>query len=116
LVDELKSLAKQWRRKPITLTVNEHVSALLVDIAKIMSKTEPYEPSPKWLRKLANAAIFPVETPSRGLILCASDDHFYIPDSSGRYQEVFGKDVPLPSLAAAPMLHHIKSVFNSPFF
>jgi hypothetical protein len=109
-------LARHWRRRTITSTVHEHVSALLVDIAKVMSKTEPYDSSPKWLRKLSYEPIFPVEALPFGLILCASDGYFYIPDSNGRYQEVFGKDVPLLSLAAPPMLHHIRPILSSPCF
>jgi hypothetical protein len=116
LVDELIALENRWRWEAITPTVNEHVSALLVDIAKVMSKTEPYESSPKWLRKLTDAAIFPVKSPCLGLITCRSNEDFYIPDSSGRYQEVFCNDVPLLSLAAPPMIHYIKPVLNSPFF
>jgi hypothetical protein len=116
LVDELQALGKEWRGKNIPPTISDNVSALLADISKLMSETEPYDRSPSWLSNLTDEAIFPVATPSGELILCDCDDHFYVPDSNGRYASVFGCDIPLLSLAAPVVLHHIKPVLNSSFF
>jgi hypothetical protein len=115
LVDELRALAEEWKGKSIPVTVSENVSALLFDVSKLISETEPYDPSPSWLSKLANEAIFPVATPSGELTLCTCE-HFYVPDTNGRYASVFGCDIPLLSLTAPVVLHHIRPILNASFF
>jgi hypothetical protein len=116
LVDELKALAEKWRGKTVPSVVGDQASALLDDISKLMSKTEPYDSSPTWLSKLAGNGIFPVDSPTQGLILCSADDHFYVPDSSGRYKAVFCQDVPILALTAPITLDHIKPLLTSPVF
>jgi hypothetical protein len=115
-VAELKALSTKWKGLVISPAVNEHVSALLRDISDLIAESKPYEPSPEWLRPLARDAIFPVEVPKKGLILRACNDHFYVPDRSGRYRAVFGRDIPLLSLGAPVTLHEIKPILDSSYF
>jgi hypothetical protein len=116
LVAELKGLGTKWREQAIPLAINDHVSRLLCDISDLIEESKPHEPSPEWLSSLGKDAIFPVEFPSRTIMLRACEDRFYIPDGRGRCSSVVSHDIPLLSLAAPVEIHQIKPILDSGFF
>lgn len=115
MVEELEDLAEEWLDKPIPQTVQTHVSDILHDISHLIAD-ENQEFSLDRIRRLSNKAIFPVESPSQGLILCVSDGGFYIPDNSGRYKSNFSRYLPLLSLSHSVTLHDIKPILYSSVF
>lgn len=112
---ELQSLSETWEGKVITQTIRDQVSAILVDIADDLVDKQP-NPPPNWLRALSSRPIFPIESPSQRLTLCASRDYFYIPDNSGALLAMFSPQVPFLSLSKTTPLDRVKPLFESDIF
>jgi hypothetical protein len=115
LAKELQSVSEKWKGKVLPKTIRDQISARLVDIADVLASKSPSF-SPHWLPPLSSRAIFPVESPSLGSTLCASGDHFYIPDKNGALQAIFSREVPLLSLSESIPIHRVQPLLESDTF
>ncbi|KZP18490.1 hypothetical protein FIBSPDRAFT_1046178 [Athelia psychrophila] len=111
LASEISSLSKQWKGKRISTLIHEQVLSILHNISQAVM-ANPLEEH-EWLFPLREEPIFPVSMPSKGLILCSQKDHFYVPDISAKYSDMFGTCVPLLAASSAtpiqqlmPLLHY----------
>ncbi|KZP08811.1 hypothetical protein FIBSPDRAFT_900968 [Athelia psychrophila] len=110
LASEICSLAKQWKGKIISIPIHEQVLSILHNISQAVM-SYPLEEH-EWLIPLRYEPIFPVSIPSKGLILCSQNDHFYVPDTSAKFSDMFGTCVPLLAVSSTtpiqqliPLLH-----------
>jgi hypothetical protein len=115
LAKELQSVAEKWKGKVLPKTIRDQISARLGDIADVIASKSP-KFSPRWLHPLSSRAIFPVESPSLGFTLCASGDHFYIPDKNGTLRTIFSRDVPFLSLSESIPIHRVQPLLESDNF
>jgi hypothetical protein len=115
LAKELQSVSEKWKGKVLPKTISNQISARLGDIADVIASKSPSF-SPNWLRSLSSRAIFPVESPSLGSTLCASGDHFYIPDKNGELRAIFSRDVPFLSLSESISIHRVQPLLESDTF
>jgi hypothetical protein len=115
LANELLSVSEKWKGKVLQKTTRDQISARLGDIADAIASKSPSF-SPNWLRSLSSRAIFPVESPSLGSTLCASGDHFYIPDKNGALRDIFSRDVPFLSLSESIPIHRVQPLLESDIF
>jgi hypothetical protein len=105
LVAEMRKIA---RSSSITADKKIKVENILGDIDnEIKLVAEEIPRSLGWLRELSLLKIFPVDHPSRGIILCRADDDFYIPDNSGKLQSLFKSLVPMLSVPRRRDIEHI---------
>lgn len=109
LLEEIKPIAAEWKNKTISNEIYKQVSAILLDIDKVLfmatQRTKPVEMG--WLYALRDEAIFPVNSPDLGLtLLSATSDTFYLPDRSGFLAQLFANKVPVianPMITNRPM-------------
>jgi hypothetical protein len=116
LVDELLTCCEKWKGKNISKDIKSGIFEMLYDISLLVANAKDLAGSNEWIRKLADHSIFPVKSPSQGSILCARNDHFYIPDASGRYKSIFDSKVPLLDLPESFGLNDIQSVLDTQYF
>lgn len=105
LVTEMKKIA---RLSSVTTDNKIRVENMLEDIdneIKLLAERTPR--IPEWLEELSRLKIFPVDHPSRGIILCSVDDDFYIPDDSKKLQSLFKSLVPMLSVPRRRDIEHI---------
>ncbi|KAF7978389.1 hypothetical protein HWV62_779 [Athelia sp. TMB] len=114
LADEITLLAKKWRGKIIPVTVCDQVLSILHNIGQAITSHPLREP--EWLASLVDESIFPVSVPSKGLVLCSRKDHFYVPDRSGEFRDLFGSSVPLLSPSSVTPIQHIMPVLDCLIF
>ncbi|KAI0316836.1 hypothetical protein OF83DRAFT_1172519 [Amylostereum chailletii] len=106
IVDEAVTLASSYGGKIISTVVQERAAGILVDLSEVLTLSK--EP-PASFRMLSDHAIFPVRFPDSGLKLCTAEE-FYVPDTSGKYAEMFGSKVPMlamPSSLSISLLQHL---------
>jgi hypothetical protein len=115
LAKELQSVSEKWKGKLLPQTIRDQISARLGDVADVIA-SQSLNYSPNWLRPLSSRAIFPVESPFHGSILCASGDHFYIPDKNGALRAIFSQDVPFLSLSESIPIHRVQPLLESDTF
>ncbi|KAF7971375.1 hypothetical protein HWV62_21338 [Athelia sp. TMB] len=114
LVQELSTLANQYSGKNIALPVQNQIYEYLVDISDAIW-AHP-EKSSTWLAKLSKQAIFPVAKTEEETVLLSADDHFYIPDKTGRYQAIFANRVPLLRTNATCSIESIRPILECETF
>jgi hypothetical protein len=115
LAKELQVVSVKWKGKVLPKIIRDQISARLGDIADVIASKSPSF-SPNWLHPLSSQAIFPVESPSIGSTLCASGDHFYIPDKNGALRAIFSRDVPFLSLSESIPIHRVHPLLESDTF
>jgi len=114
LTDELLTCCENWKGQNIPEDIKSDIFAMLHDVSHLVREGLPG--SNECVRKLSDHSIFPVKSPLQGSILCARNDHFYIPDASGRFQSIFSSEVPLLDLPESCGLNDIQSVLDTQYF
>lgn len=114
LVAELLAIAKEWENKKIPETVKDHTLEMLFEVSTLIRRNGPHSASPGWLELLRGKPIFPVDDPSKGLILSKPGDRFYVSDSPA-YEDMFYNLLPILSLPRK-WLPRIKHLLESGLF
>lgn len=113
LVNELLTLVNEWKERNLTETVKSQIFEMLFEAGALL-RSNSDAASPEWLERLRHDAIFPVDSPSQGLVLCRIVDTFYIPDD-GKYEKLCRGGVPLLSLDRS-LLSRIQPLLDSHVF
>jgi hypothetical protein len=112
LVSELVMVVEEWAGRNISSMVKEHIFDMLFEASSLIRLgTASPALSSGWVSQLGKKAIFPVESPSLGLILCRSQDPFYVPETK-KYEELFRGQLPLLALDRT-LLSHLKPLLES---
>lgn len=114
VVAELLAIAEESKGQIITETVKEHAVEMLLEASALIRRNTPNSAPPAWLELLRGQPIFPVDSPSEGLILCKAGDRFYVSDSPA-YEDMFLPLLPILSIQRN-RLHLVKHLLDSVLF
>lgn len=113
LVEEIKKLAKEWKGKPISDKIQEHIVQLLCDVSDLLLQDNSVPAT--WLEQLRAEAIFPIHSSNpKGVWLRTADERFYVADKA-QYKDMCEGHLPLLSLGRA-LLGCVQSLLDSNVF